>query len=203
MARMFHAFHLHEGIGSTAFLGWSGVKVRLIHPTANSAANDNRTGILSLIGGAYSLRAELRSLGSALPLLALALVAWWAATLERDQHSAFERIAARLTDMRLLGAGPIAIADCGAKGCADPSDTVYRFAAAGSSCFTAAGAHLVGEPGEDDLGTGMLVADERGRQSLLLLDEDLRSVAAVATVGVASRPCPQRRRPSPGTSPRV
>jgi hypothetical protein len=158
--------------------------------------------MLASLGGTASLLAAAPTLGRPAALIALCLVGWWAATVERDQNSAFERIAATLTDKRVLGAGPIAIADCGAKGCADASDTVYRFAVDGASCFTAAGAHLVGESGETGFGTGMLVADERGRRSLLLLDDDLRTVVAVATDGVTQRPCPQRR-PSQKAAPGI
>jgi hypothetical protein len=150
--------------------------------------------MLTLIGGGVSFAAG-RGVGRAAALLALACVAWWGATLQRDQQSAFDRIAATLTGKRVIDAGPIAIADCGPKGCSDPSDTVYRFAVGSASCFSAAAAALESQRDEAGFGTGMLVADDRGRQSLLLLDDDLRSVVAVATEGVHARPCPQRRAP--------
>jgi hypothetical protein len=172
-----------------------------MRPRTVSAANDNRKNMFSLFGETASLRAAVPTLGRSAALVALCLAGWWATTLERDQQSAFERIAASLTNKRVLDAGPIAIADCGPKGCADASGTVYRFAVGGTSCFTAAGARL-GEPGDTDLGTGMLVADERGRRSLLLLDDNLRTVVAVATDGVAQRPCPQRR-PSQKAAPGI
>jgi hypothetical protein len=155
------------------------------------------------LAGVASLLAAAPTLSRPAALVALSLAAWWATSVERDQQSAFDRIAATLIDKRVLGAGPIAIADCGARGCADASDTVYRFAVGASSCFTAAGAHLVGEPGDTGFGTGMLVADERGRRSLLLLDDDLRTVVAVATDGVAQRPCPQRRPPAQKATPGI
>jgi hypothetical protein len=198
-----YAFDVERSVDAKIWPEWSGGGVRLMLPHRASAANDNRRNMFTLLAGIASLLGGMPPLGGPAALVALSLAAWWATTLERDQHSAFERIAATLTDKRVLGAGPIAIADCGTKGCADASDTVYRFAMGGTSCFTAAGAHLVGEPGETGLGTGLLVADERGRRSLLLLDDDLHTVVAVTTDGVAQRPCPQRRPPSRKAAPGI
>jgi hypothetical protein len=188
-----YAFDVERSVDAKIWPEWSGGRVRLISPRTAAAVNDNRRNMFASLGGAASLLAAAPAVGRSAAVVVLGLTAWWAATIERDHQSAFERIAATLTDKRVLDAGPISIADCGAKGCADASDTVYRFAVGAASCFTVAGTHLAGEPGEAGFGTGMLVVDERGRRSLLLLDEDLRTVVAVATDGVAQRPCPQRR----------
>jgi hypothetical protein len=196
---MLYALDVERRIERGIWPEWSSGRVRLIRPKSASPANDNRRSVLALIGDGVSFAAG-RGVGRAAALLALACVAWWGATLQRDQQSAFDRIAATLTGKRVIDAGPIAIADCGPKGCGDPSDTVYRFAIGSASCFSAADTRLVGQRDEAGFGTGMLVADERGRQSLLLLDDDLRSVVAVATEGVHARPCPRRHAPEQKTA---
>jgi hypothetical protein len=90
-----------------------------------SASNDNCRARQELLATAASSSPLLPSLRGPVPLLAVALAAWCGvASLEHTRRSDFSQAVVNLTDKRLLDAGPIEIADCGRKGCADSSDTI-------------------------------------------------------------------------------
>jgi hypothetical protein len=126
-----------------------------------------------------------------LAAVAAGILAWSAvATLQRRAETELAEAISHLADRRVWESGPVEIADCGAKGCVDAADNVFRFATPKGGCFIAADLdardRLVGET----LGTGFLVSDARGRFAVVLVEPTFGSLAAVAKKDVARRPCP-------------
>lgn len=121
-----------------------------------------------------------------LPLVAIALLAWWAfVRLERESVDRFAAAKALLADEHVLRAGAVELAGCGPKGCASRSGNIYRLGN-GKSCFLLAG----GAPSRGGLGTGVLVADHGGGARLVLLDLEGGGVTALGEHEVAPTACP-------------
>jgi hypothetical protein len=121
-----------------------------------------------------------------LPLVAIALLGWWAlARLEQESVERFAAAKALLADEQVLKVGAVELAGCGPKGCADGSDNIYRLGS-GKRCFLVAD----GAPPGNALGTGVLVAAEGGGARLVLLDLEGASVTALGERAVAPTSCP-------------
>jgi hypothetical protein len=124
-----------------------------------------------------------------LPLLAVPLLAWWALdALDRESADRFAAAEALLANEPILGAGPIELASCGADGCGDPRDNIYRLSR--NECFFLPDG---GAPIEPALATGILVGDE-GETRLVLLDVLGASVTALGEHPAARTACPKAKR---------
>jgi hypothetical protein len=121
-----------------------------------------------------------------LPLVAIALLGWWAfVRLERESVERFAAAKALLVDEQVLKAGAVELAGCGPRGCADRTDNIYRLGSS-KSCFLVS----EGAPAGGTLGTGILVAERGGGARLVLLDLEGGSVTALGERAVAPAACP-------------
>ena len=99
-----------------------------------------------------------------LPIVALALLGWWAlGRLHEDSTTRFAAAQALLDDALVLKAGAVELATCGSNGCADWADNIYRLGEGRNHCFLFRGASAA-----DALGTGILVAGPQDEARLVL-----------------------------------
>ena len=125
-----------------------------------------------------------------LPLAAVALLGWWLfVRLEQQSAERFAAAKALLADEHVLRVGAVELAGCGAHGCANRADNIYRLDG-GKKCFVVNGGALA----ENALGTGVLVADRGGGARLVFLDLESGGVTALGEHAVAPTACPPAAR---------